>query len=131
MRYCVSDIIVIVLKVTGGSGYIAAHIVSELLKAGYRVRTYASFAIPFHLFTFSLPRSTARGVKAAQLQDRLNALGYGNKAEVVDIPDILHATFPLEDVSAVIHTASPLPGSDSTAKQIVDVRAVCFSMDTC
>jgi hypothetical protein len=73
--------------------------------------------------------STARGAKAAQLRDRLNALGYGDKAEVIDVPDILHATFPLEGVSAVIHTASPLPGSDATAKQIVDVRVRC--LDPC
>jgi hypothetical protein len=67
-------------------------------------------------------RSTARGAKATKLQERLNALGYSDKAEVVDVPDILHATLPLEGVAAVIHTASPLPGGDSTAKQIVDVR---------
>jgi hypothetical protein len=72
----------------------------------------------------SLFRSTARGAKAAQLQERLIALGYGDKAEVVDVPAILHATLPLEGVAAVIHTASPLPGGDSTAKQIVDVRAM-------
>jgi len=82
-----------------------------------------------NIHSHSLFRRTARGAKAAQLQERLNALGYGDKAEVIDVPDILHATLPLDGVSAVIHTASPLPGGDSTAKQIVDVR-VCY-FDSC
>jgi hypothetical protein len=45
------------LQVTGGSGYIAAHIVSELLKAGYRVRTYSIStilsAMPVHIHCFA------------------------------------------------------------------------------
>ena len=74
-----------------------------------------------------VPHSTARGAKVAKLQDRLAALGYGDEAEVVDVPDITHGTLPLDGVSAVIHTASPIPGSGSTAKQIVDVRTAFVS----
>ena len=112
-------------QVTGGSGYVAAHIISQLLKAGYRVRTYVgSYVVQFfvhdriHLYL----RSTARGGKVALLRDRLTALGFSNQAEVVDIPDISIGDFPLDGVSAVIHTASALFGWDATAPEIMDVR---------
>ena len=61
-----------------------------------------------------------------KLQDRLAALGYGHEAEVANAPDITHGTLALDGVSAAIHTASPLPGSDSTAKQIVDMRITSY-----
>jgi hypothetical protein len=64
--------------------------------------------------------STARGVKVAQLRQRLEALGYGDKAEVVDVPDIAHGVFSLHGVSAVIHTASPLAFSDCTPNEILN-----------
>ena len=64
----------------------------------------------------TIPHSTARGAKVTKLQHRLAALGYGDEAEVVDVPDITHGTLPLDGVSAVIHTASPIPVGDSTAR---------------
>ena len=113
-------------QVTGGSGYLSADIVSPLLKAGYHVRTYviSHIAPLFHPLAHHLC-STDHGIKVAQLKDRLAALDYSDKAEVIDIPDITHGNLPLDGVSTVIHTASPV-GGDSAAN--VDVR--CHSIIT-
>jgi hypothetical protein len=62
---------------------------------------------------------TARGAKVTQLKERLAK--FGDRAEVVDIPDIANGLFPLDGVDAVIHTACPLPGSTTNAQEIVDV----------
>ncbi|KAF8160639.1 hypothetical protein B0H34DRAFT_795528 [Crassisporium funariophilum] len=77
--------------VTGASGFLATHIISQLLEKGYRVR------------------GTARGKKV----DALRLLYKSSPSvEIVEIADIAHDAFPeaLEGVYAVIHTASPLPG---------------------
>ncbi|THU90224.1 NAD(P)-binding protein [Dendrothele bispora CBS 962.96] len=78
-------------KVTGASGYIGYEIVSQLLKAGYRVR------------------GTARNDKVRRLQSAFNN---SPSFEVVDVPDIVEGDLEtyLEGVDAVIHTAAPLMG---------------------
>ncbi|KAF9016980.1 NAD(P)-binding protein [Hymenopellis radicata] len=86
--------------VTGGSGFLGAHILLQLLEAGYDVR------------------AAARGVKVQDLERAHTK--YGARLEVVDIPDIAVDQFPeaLEGVSAVIHTASPLPTRNSPADML-------------
>jgi len=77
--------------VTGASGYLGSHVVSQLLEKGYHVK------------------AVARGRKA----EALRALYADNSsAEVVEISDIVHGQFQdaLVGVDAVIHVASPLPG---------------------
>ena len=64
------------------------------------------------------PASTARGVKVAQLKEQLAE--YGDKFEVVDVPDIATTQFPeaLVGVDALIHTASPLSGRQDASSTI-------------
>jgi nucleoside-diphosphate-sugar epimerase len=80
-----------VIFVTGASGFLGSHVVSQLLEKGYHVK------------------ATARGRKA----EALRVLYANNPSiEVVEIADIVHGQFQdaLVGVDAVIHTASPLPG---------------------
>ncbi len=77
-------------------------------------------------FTFPLiedlsqgrPVSAARGVKVQDLKRAHTK--YGARFEVVNIPDIAVDQFPeaLEGVSAVVHTASPLPTRNSPADML-------------
>ncbi|KAJ7757988.1 hypothetical protein B0H16DRAFT_1370677 [Mycena metata] len=78
--------------VTGASGFLGSHVVSQLLEKGYRVR------------------AAARGAKADHLKS--SHARYGDRFEVVKITDISHDQFPeaLVGVDAIIHLASPLPG---------------------
>jgi hypothetical protein len=62
--------------------------------------------------------------KVAQLKQKLAR--FGDKLEVVDVPDIAKGTFPFEGVDAVMHTASPLPSAGDVQK-ISDVSVV-FAM---
>jgi nucleoside-diphosphate-sugar epimerase len=87
------------ILVTGGAGFLASHIVVQLLESGYRVRT------------------TARGAKVAALKKQLSR--FGNKLDVIDIPDITTGVLNLDGVDAVMHTASPLPFG-RTADQIME-----------
>ena len=77
-------------QVTGASGFLASHVIYQLLQEGYRVR------------------ATARGKKVAALRELYSAYP---TLEIVDVPDITHSQFPeaLVGVDAVIHTATPLP----------------------
>jgi len=80
-----------VILVTGASGFLGSHILSQLLEKGYHVK------------------AAARGRKA----EALRVLYADNSSvEVVEISDIVHGQFQdaLVGVDAVIHTASPLPG---------------------
>ncbi|KJA20052.1 hypothetical protein HYPSUDRAFT_189259 [Hypholoma sublateritium FD-334 SS-4] len=76
--------------VTGASGFLASHVIYQLLQDGYRVR------------------ATARGKKVAALKELYSA---HPALEIVEVPDIAHSQFAeaLADVDAVIHTATPLP----------------------
>jgi nucleoside-diphosphate-sugar epimerase len=61
--------------------------------------------------------SAARGAKADTLRTIYASLGYGSdKFEAISISDIMNEQFPeaFKDVSAVIHSASPLPGRTAT-----------------
>jgi nucleoside-diphosphate-sugar epimerase len=61
--------------------------------------------------------SAARGAKADILRTIYANLGYGSdKFEAISISDIMNEQFPeaFKGVSAVIHSASPLPGRTAT-----------------
>ncbi|KAA1470035.1 NAD-P-binding protein [Dentipellis sp. KUC8613] len=81
------------ILVTAASSFLGAHIIDQLLEAGYRVR------------------GTARSSKA----DRVAAAyaAFGDKFEVVVVEDIATSdlTAAFEGVSGLIHVASPLPFS--------------------
>ena len=95
-------------QITGGTGLLGSHIVSQLLSAGYRVR------------------ASARPAKVAQL--RASYAKYGNHFEAVAIADVTTDQFPdaLVGVDAVIHTASPLPGKADTVEEMLHVSTVFF-----
>ncbi|KAF9012251.1 NAD(P)-binding protein [Hymenopellis radicata] len=80
--------------VTGGSGFIAHHIVIQLLDQGYLVR------------------ATARGRKVEGLKKALSADYDTSKFEVVDVPDVAAGDLSqiVKDVQYIIHTAAPVVG---------------------
>lgn len=83
------------ILVTGASGYIAAHIVKQLLDKGYRVR------------------GTVRSLKNPKKVDPLYKLSDKGKLELVEA-DLMNESSWLssvKDCTYVIHTASPFPNS--------------------
>ncbi|RDX45373.1 NAD(P)-binding protein [Lentinus brumalis] len=85
--------------VTGASGFLGTHIVTQLLDGGYRVR------------------GAARGAKLDLLREYFKA---NPNFEAVKIDDIATGDFSaaLKGVNAVIHAASPLIGKAAPAEQI-------------
>ncbi|KAI0351273.1 NAD-P-binding protein [Trametes cingulata] len=83
------------ILVTGINGFLGAHIVDQLVKAGYRVR------------------GTVRSSKLALARES-NAL-YGADVEVIAADDLAFGDFTaaLKDVHGVIHAAAPLVGADT------------------
>ncbi|KAI0730587.1 hypothetical protein C8Q76DRAFT_332939 [Earliella scabrosa] len=83
--------------VTGASGFIAAHIVTQLLEAGYRVR------------------GTARGPKLEILREHFRQ---NPNFEAVKIEDIVTGDLSeaLEGVDAIVHAASPIAGKAPPAE---------------
>ncbi|OSD04728.1 NAD-P-binding protein [Trametes coccinea BRFM310] len=83
------------ILVTGASGFIGSHVTLQLLDAGYRVR------------------GAARGAKVDLLKQRF---GSDKNFEVIEITDVAAGdlTIALHGVDAIIHTASPLAGRQST-----------------
>ncbi|KJA25510.1 hypothetical protein HYPSUDRAFT_85257 [Hypholoma sublateritium FD-334 SS-4] len=81
--------------VTGASGFLGSHIVSQLLDQGYRVR------------------AAARGKKVEVLKILYSA---HPSVEVVEIADLVAGHFggALKEVHAVIHTATTMPGRGDT-----------------
>ena len=77
-------------QVTGASGFLASHIIWQLLESGYRVR------------------ATARGKKVGALKELYRA---HPNIEIIEVPDIVHSEFAeaFVGVDAVVHTAAPLP----------------------
>ncbi|KAH9893373.1 NAD-P-binding protein [Cubamyces lactineus] len=77
--------------VTGASGFIGAHVTSQLLDAGYHVK------------------GTARGAKLQRLQ---SVFGSNKNFEAVELDDIVSGdlTPTLSGVDAIVHLASPLAG---------------------
>lgn len=87
--------------ITGATGYIGAEVVHQALEAGYRVRL-----------------SIRRPEQATTLKNRYPK--YASDIETVVIPDITQREpfeSALADVEAIIHVASPLPGTGTDLKQ--------------
>ncbi|THH00765.1 hypothetical protein EW026_g1816 [Hermanssonia centrifuga] len=83
--------------VTGISGFVGAHIVNELFKAGYRAR------------------GTVRSPKVATIKQWYKGTEYEGKVDVVVIDDLVAGDFTaaFQGVEGVIHAAAPLPGRAS------------------
>lgn len=93
--------------VTGGTGYIAAWVVQYLLEHGYAVR------------------GTVRSQEKGEFLQGLFC-AYKDKFEYIVVPDMTTiGAFDLavNNVDAVVHTASPVPETegDEKSKRIVDV----------
>jgi nucleoside-diphosphate-sugar epimerase len=84
------------ILVTGASGYIAAHIVKQLIEKGYRVR------------------GTVRNLKDRKKCDPLRKLVENPKhqLELVEADLLDEKSWPnaVKDCTYVVHTASPFPG---------------------
>ncbi|SJK98679.1 uncharacterized protein ARMOST_01948 [Armillaria ostoyae] len=80
--------------VTGGTGFIGFHILSQLLDNGYSVR------------------AAARGKKIDLLNKALSANYSSDRFEVVEVADIASSDLSehLKGVDGIIHAAAPLPG---------------------
>ncbi|KAI0695062.1 NAD-P-binding protein [Cerioporus squamosus] len=87
------------ILVTGASGYIASHIVTQLLEAGYRVR------------------GTARGPKLDLIREHYKS---NPNFEAVQIDDIVTSDFSsaFQGVDAVLHVASPIAGRAAPEEQL-------------
>ena len=127
---------------TGASGFIGAHVVVQLLDAGYSVRGYDG---PLVTRAALIGRcSTARGAKLELLREHFKSIP---QFEAVQIDDIVAgdftaalkgeslSTFPAgwfsklypSGVSAVIHLASPLAGRETPEAGL----NVCSSPSLC
>ncbi|KAG7448829.1 NAD(P)-binding protein [Guyanagaster necrorhizus] len=81
-------------QVTGGSGFIGYHILSQLLNNRYFVR------------------AAARGKKIELLKKALSANYSSDRFEVIEVADITSGDLSqyLKGVDGIIHAAAPLPG---------------------
>ncbi|TFY78627.1 hypothetical protein EWM64_g5383 [Hericium alpestre] len=101
------------ILVTGANGFVATHIIDQLLDAGHYVRG-----------TVRSPRlESIRGAYAS----------YGSHFEVVAVDDLSKSdlTEAFKDVRALIHVATPLPGTTSpevTLKTAVEVTGSIITL---
>ncbi|KAI0055434.1 NAD-P-binding protein [Artomyces pyxidatus] len=81
--------------VTGVSGFLGSHVVDQLLEAGYKVR------------------GTARSTKVSHLQESYKS--FGDRFQIAVVDDISTNDFSeaVTGVDAIIHVATPFPGSTS------------------
>ncbi|KAI0355153.1 NAD-P-binding protein [Trametes cingulata] len=88
------------ILVTGINGFLGAHVVDQLVKAGYRVR------------------GTVRSSKLEFARE--NNAAYGSDVEVIAFDDLASGDFTtaLQGVDAVIHAAAPMPGVDSAENSL-------------
>ncbi|KAF7798667.1 hypothetical protein EIP86_009891 [Pleurotus ostreatoroseus] len=88
--------------VTGVSGFLGAHIVHQLLEAGYRVR------------------GTVRSKKVAFVQGWYTK--YGDKVEIIPLDDLINGDYSaaLKGVEFVIHAAAPLVGRTATHAEAIN-----------
>ncbi|THH28736.1 hypothetical protein EUX98_g5432 [Antrodiella citrinella] len=89
--------------VTGVSGFIGAHVVDQLVIAGYRVR------------------GTVRSAKV--LNNKKAFAVYGDAVEIIAWNDLVHGTHPeaFKGVDAVIHLAAPLAYREPNAEIAISV----------
>ena len=80
--------------VTGGNGYVAMHVLNQLLQKGYRVRT-----------TLRNPDDSSKSDAIKKLAETHAQSIEIVKADLLDADAWLHA---VKDITTVIHVASPL-----------------------
>ncbi|KRA99706.1 hypothetical protein ASD83_04160 [Devosia sp. Root685] len=87
------------ILVTGASGFVAKHVIGELLRAGYRVRGTVR------------NRGKLRSIQAAM---DLLAPGAGDRLEIVeaDLLDDAGWAYAMEDVAAVMHVATVISAEE-------------------
>jgi len=83
--------------ITGAPGYVGAHILEQVLEAGYPVRV------------------TVRTSKADEIRKH-----YGGKIEVFEINDLAEGDYTeaLRGISAIIHAEAPISGGETTAELV-------------
>ncbi|KAF8521129.1 hypothetical protein JB92DRAFT_1831488 [Gautieria morchelliformis] len=99
-------------QVTGGTGFLGAHIVQQLLDAGYRVRC------------------TANPLKSRFLEAAHLHLVRAGQLEVVQVRDLATESLDraLVGITAVIHTAFPAPGSMEGTELLLNATSSTTSL---
>ncbi|KAK0449835.1 uncharacterized protein EV420DRAFT_766693 [Desarmillaria tabescens] len=98
--------------VTGGSGFIGFHILTQLLDSGYSVRACVLSMCDTKPALTIFHSNAARGKKIELLKRALSANYSNDRFEVVEVPDIASSDLShyFKGVDGIIHAAAPLPG---------------------